>query len=238
MRRRILALCSALLALAPSLGHADPALLPPLLDRAPDAGDRWVYQVEPIAGPAFWAVIVEVVEKSAVASGWRCLVEDHREPIDPTAGAPSPTVRREWWFGTDGSIWLGDAWLDGELSVDLRAPLLVLRALPEPDGERRRFGHLGWPRAVKRRGWIRSELPVVLPGARREGVDYTLRLRDRSRTTLSATYEDSFGRIAWTDQIGLARTLTWASVGGVPYPDAHSSGPTKPCSRASQYASR
>jgi hypothetical protein len=190
--RRIAAaivLASALAPAAPAV--ADPFYLPPFLDRAPAVGDRWVYAAFGFGGVDFGSVTVEVVEVTETADGWRYLVEDQLEFLPTTPSAEvQPVLRTEWFYRADGSIWRGDVWVDGELSVDLRKPLLVFRQLPtlfEP----RRLGHLGWPKPVKRRGWISRRIPGarLLPS-------WQLRLGDRSHPTLTASYDETLGRFS------------------------------------------
>ena len=95
--RRIAAaivLASALAPAAPAL--ADPAYLPPFLDRAPAVGDRWVYAAFGFGGVDFGSVTVEVVEVEESLDGSRYLVEDQLEFLPTTPGAevqPCPAQR-------------------------------------------------------------------------------------------------------------------------------------------------
>jgi hypothetical protein len=81
---------------------------------------------------------------------------------------------------------------------------------------RQRFGHLGWPRPAKRRGWILWLNPYAgtIPGARPVKA-LQLRLGDRSHPTLTADYDDAIGRLRWTDRNGLRRILDSAVIDGV-----------------------
>jgi hypothetical protein len=99
----------------------------------------------------------------------------------------------------------------GVLSVDLRKPLVVIRELPLSVLERRRFGHLGWPKPVKRRGWVSSLVGAVYPGNRRV---VHIRLADRTRPPLYAEYDQALGRFEWIDRAGLRRRLVSAVIDG------------------------
>jgi len=204
-------LASALAPAAPAV--ADPAYLPPFLDRVPAAGDLWIYAAHPFVGGDVGTVTVEVVEVEESPDSTRYLVEDQLEfpPTTPNAEV-QPVHRHEWFRGADGSIWRGDLWVDGELTVDLRKPLLVTRDF----FGRRRFGHLGWPKPVRRRGWILG-FSFPIPGARPPLTSVQLRLDDRSHPTLTARYEATLGRFSWTDRAGLNRTLVSAVIDGVEY---------------------
>lgn len=80
-------LCASVLApAAPAL--ADPAYLPPFLDRAPALGDRWVYAAYDLLGNHAGSVTIEVVEVEETAEGWRYLVEDQLEFLPEIAAGP------------------------------------------------------------------------------------------------------------------------------------------------------
>ena len=205
-------LASAFAPAAPAV--ADPAYLPPFVDRAPALGDRWAYAAYDVLGAQVGSVTVEVVEVEETADGWRYLVEDQLEflPGDPSA-AVQPVLRNEWFRGADGSIWRGDLWVDGELAVDLPKPLLVVRRL----FKEHRFGHLGWPVPVKRRGRIDAGLFLSESDT---WIAVELRLGDRSRPTVWAIYDvgrHRLGRLGWTNRDGLHRTLVSAVIDGVAY---------------------
>lgn len=216
MKHWILALSFGFVAALPSAGRADPFYLPPFLDRAPEVGDRWGYAPEVFGTPFGGGIVIEVVEKSFVGDGWHFVVADTWEFPFPVVELP-PVVWTEWFFRSDGSIWRGDIWVDGELSLDLTAPLLVIRELPRV-GKRRPFGHLGWPKPVERRGWIRLASVDLVGPAQSPRSSYEVRLGDRTHHTVVAVYDPALGRVAWTDRFGFDRTLVSATLGGVPYP--------------------
>jgi hypothetical protein len=203
-------------ALAPATpALADPAYLPPFLDRAPSLGDRWVYAAYDFLGNHSGYVTVEVVEVEETADGWRYLVDDQLEFLPELAAAGVQPVRRnEWFCGADGATARGDVWVDGVLSVDLRKPLVVIRELPLSVLERRRFGHLGWPKPVKRRGWISPAWWHLSPGSRLL-YPVQIRLADRTQPTLLAKYDPVLGKFDWTDRAGLGRRLVSAVIDGV-----------------------
>lgn len=196
-------LCALALA-PPAPALADPAYLPPFLDRAPALGDRWLYAAYDFFGNHAGHVMVEAVEVEETAEGWRYLVEDQLELLPEIASAAVQPVHRNEWFFDGRSTWRGDRWADGVLSVDLRKPLRVLWG-------RSRFGHIGWPKPVKRRGRI-SQLPS-LPGSD-PPVRMELRLGDRSHPTLTVGYDLFLGRVSWTDRFGLRRELASAVIDG------------------------
>jgi hypothetical protein len=214
--RRIAAAIALASSLTPAGASADPGYLPPFLDRTPALGDRWIYAAHPFVGSDVGTVTVEVVERQETPDGSRYLVEHQLAFTAPNAEV-QPVLRNEWFQRSDGSVWRGDLWVDGELSVDLPKPLLVIRTLPLSVLDRHRFGHLGWPKPIKRRGWISRGLSGgVLLGSR---LLYPVRMRlaDRTHPTLSAEYDATLGRFGWTDRAGLHRTLVSAVIDGVEY---------------------
>jgi hypothetical protein len=210
VRGRVALLIAWLLG-GPAPLFADPAYLPPFLDRAPAVGDRWVYEAKPRL-PYFerGLQIVEVVEASDDAGGWRYVVEDHVEYPPPAPPEPR-VVRTEWFLRADGSIWRGDAWVGGDLSIDLEKPLPVIRRLPDP-GKRTRFAYLA-PDGAKRHGSISG----VLTGRYDPGTGspasgtYAVRIarqprsvavhyedgEGKTRPTLTAHYDPVLGRVGW-----------------------------------------
>jgi hypothetical protein len=202
-------LLAAALALASGLAStpalADPFYLPPFLDRTPALGDRWLYAAYNFLGDLAGEVTIEVVAVDETDDGWRFLVEDQLEFL-PELGVPAgPVHRHEWFCDADGTISRGDWWIDGVLVVDVTKPLRVI-------GDGRRFEHLGWPKAVKRRGRISQ---LLLPGAR-PPLFVELRLGDRTHPTLEAGYDDAtVGRVVWTNRSGLNRRLVSAVIDGV-----------------------
>jgi hypothetical protein len=208
LRAAALALASWLAA-SPAL--ADPFYLPPFLDRTPALGDQWVYAAYNFLGDVAGQVTVAVAAVEETDDGWRFLIEDQLEFL-PELGVPAgPVHRHEWFRDADGTIWRGDWWIDGDLVVDVTKPLRVI-------GEGRRFEHLGWPKAVRRRGRI-SEL-FFIPGSRPWPPPraFEVRLGDRSHPTFHVSYDRrTLGRIAWSEQAGLRRELVSAVIDGVVY---------------------
>jgi hypothetical protein len=233
---RHLALLIAWLLGANAPAFADPAYLPPFLDRVPSVGDRWIYAPQP-TGPFPVAGIhaVQVVEAAASPDGWRYVVEAQYQ-FPPWLPVAVEAVRTEWFLRADGSLWRGGAWINGVLWADPRKPLAVIRELPGPQ-ERTRFGYLGRrpsgpilsgpvgtsipAKLVRKRGWIYGmepqtgspatasytvELAALPPGS----VGVRFEDDDLRRPTLQVRYDDVLGRIGW-DWIDVSHSWTLES---------------------------
>jgi hypothetical protein len=252
---RVVAALALGLAGAPAFGQTiafpriDPVpkpLLPVLLDRAPEPGDRWVYSTPVPSGS--YRETVEVTAREAWGGGWRYRVE-----TSAIAGA----IETEWFVTPDGSVWLGAEWQNGALAVEPSKPTRVIRAGRKRNGLRRRtvwdpfagstivwLPGTGSALRIRHRGRVHVGEKVPPAGDLWAGPTLGVRLAtrsrayckdqippiasqllpDRRREELLAWYDETLGLVAWqrTASEGCGwpalRVLLSAEVGGATYP--------------------